>query len=106
MPWKLKKSLETTCTRAGFYSGVDVWIRRPNVVNRKLLGAVIKLESKLSDADLLDNFSTSTTLRDLIKGTESFTSQDHAETSKLVVRELLPRAKLFQESLELVIVGR
>lgn len=39
--WREIESLETGCDAADFLSGVEVWIKRPQVVNRRLLGAVL-----------------------------------------------------------------
>ena len=38
--WREVGGLETNCSAGDFLSGVDVWITRPQVVNRRLLGAV------------------------------------------------------------------
>lgn len=39
--WREVGALETTCSAEDFLSGVEVWVTRPQVVNRRLLGAVI-----------------------------------------------------------------
>ena len=39
--WRETGSLETSCSAANFLSGVEVWLKRPQVINRRLLGAVL-----------------------------------------------------------------
>ena len=39
--WKEVGGVETDCSAAEFLSGVAVWVRRPQVVNRRLVGAVL-----------------------------------------------------------------
>lgn len=46
MSWRLEAERTVTCSVSDFYSGVNVWLQRPNVVNRRLLGAVILYENK------------------------------------------------------------
>lgn len=102
--WELQHSLETSCSSEDFYSGVDVWIRRPNVINRKLLGAVIRLEAPLSTAwtskDPL-TCSDHVTVGELQQ--QPCTEQEGG--SRIVVRELLPRLRHARPALELVVVG-
>lgn len=104
MPWRLVHSLKTTCSGGDFYSSVDVWIRRPNVVNRKLLGAVIRLEAPLSPAwaskdPIADGHVT---VGELHQEPEQ---GGVASGSRVVVRELLPRLGHVPPTLELVVIG-
>lgn len=39
--WREEGGMETNCSASEFLSGVDVWVKRPQVVNKRLLGAVI-----------------------------------------------------------------
>ena len=39
--WRELGAQETTCSAEDFLSGVEVWVARPQVVNRRLLGAVV-----------------------------------------------------------------
>lgn len=92
-----------------FYSGVDVWVRRPNVVNRKLLGAVVRLEGPLSSTRTWEEDPTDcdhVTVRELQQQPEQ---EGTADGSRIVVRELLPRSNHLHHStleLELVVIGR
>lgn len=97
-------SLEAACSSEDFYSGVDVWIRRPNVINRKLLGAVIRLEGTLSSAwTSKDPLVTDhVTLGELQQKAEQ---EGVANGSRIVVRELLPRLGHVHPALELVVIG-
>ena len=120
MPWRLKGRLETTSSYSDFYSGVDVWIRRPNVLNRKLIGAVIQLESETGSRNWsLDDLDSIASLRvgDLLDGKSSVTEKEVEEMqdvdktpsgsgkSKLLVRQLLPRLKQIHSTHELIIIG-
>lgn len=102
--WQLKHSLETSCSSEELYSGVDVWIKRPNVINRKLLGAVIRLEGTLSSAWASKDPLTSdhVTVVQLLQKPEE---EGVASCSRIVVRELLPRLGHVCPALELVVVG-
>ena len=40
MSWELLGERQVACSVENFYSSVNVWLKRPNVVNRRLLGAV------------------------------------------------------------------
>ncbi len=92
-----------------------MWIRRPNVINRRLLGAVIRLEKPLSKVSGLSDpraveFCSEVTLGELIQQQEGHTSSEEApdeEDSKLIVRELLPRVsgQRIHPSLELLVIG-
>ena len=97
---KLQCSLQTACSSADFYSGVDVWIRRPNVVNRKLLGSVTSLEGTLPPTvDLTAGHVTVGAL---------FQQEGVGDGPKILVRELLPRVGLacrLSTALELVVTG-
>ena len=121
--WELKRSLETPCTPEGFHLGLDVWVRRPNVVNRKLLGAVTRLEGPLTPSSpawrQLDDCrlpspspcspvsSTRLTIG-LLVGPDSGGDVGEWPRSKVVVRELFPRVGGHQQlpsRLELVVTG-
>ena len=104
-----KLSASTECTIPGFHAGVAVWIRRPNVVDRKVLGAVVSLTGTLTPGwrrQLVECTLATATIRELgarwDEGKESCSS-DHAQ--KFVVRALLPRRRQFQGSHELVVTG-
>lgn len=54
MGWVVLSEEVTSCSVEDFFSGVDVWLRRPQVVNRRLLGAVILREHVLSSQGTCD----------------------------------------------------
>lgn len=45
MSWRLEGSVSVSCSARDFYSGVAVWLERPNVVNKRLLGAVTHFQT-------------------------------------------------------------
>lgn len=106
MSWELKPSLtlETSCSSEEFYSGVDVWIRRPNVINRKLLGAMVRLEGTLSSAWISKDplASDHVTVGELLQKPEQ---EGVDNSSRIIVRELLPRLGHVHPALELVVIG-
>lgn len=108
-PWKLKDTVETGCSWKEFIAGVDVWIRRPHVVDRRLLGAVPRLEKPLPGlADFWNETVDLGSVAELIKRLEEHYSSQEApggEGAKLLVRELLPRASGVASSLELIAIG-
>ena len=55
MGWVVLSEEVTSCSVEDFFSGVDVWLRRPQVVNRRLLGAVILREHVLSSQGTCDH---------------------------------------------------
>lgn len=72
--WETVSQLQTAADFADFLDGLDVWIRRPQVINKRLFGASILQEPKDHGSD------------PLITGGH----QDHAGTRQLL-RELIPR---------------
>lgn len=54
MGWVVLSEEVTSCSVEDFFSGVDVWLRRPQVINRRLLGAVILREHVLSSQGTSD----------------------------------------------------
>ena len=46
MTWVSLSEHNAACSVDNFYSGVNVWLQRPNVVNKRLLGAVTLLEER------------------------------------------------------------
>ena len=74
--WQEIGGLETSCSARDFLSGVDVWVKRPQVVNRRLLGAVI----------------VATVGGGACEGT-SVDGRVEENVDHVLVRELLPRAK-------------
>lgn len=46
MSWVGLSELKVICSVDNFYCGVNVWLQRPNVVNKRLLGAVTVIDEK------------------------------------------------------------
>ena len=86
-----------------------MWIRRPNVLDRRLLGALIRLEKPLSPTTGLKEVErglvTVGALLHQQQGRESVQGPVE-EVSKLIVRELLPRAAHLLPCVELIVLGR
>ena len=76
--WREVDSLETICGVKSFLSGIEVWINRPQVINRRLIGAMV-LEKK--------------------------TRSPSCEESTVVVRELFPRMRSTNSWKEIVTIG-
>ena len=102
---KLKKveCLPSQCTAEGFLSGINVWLTRPNVVDKKVLGAASKLEGSLSSEWLQYILSTELTIKELLERC----AHDGSEEGHVnyVVRALLPRRKQLDIGYELVVTG-
>lgn len=47
MAWTVLSAADANCSVEDFFAGVDVWMKRPQVVNRRLLGAIILREHVL-----------------------------------------------------------
>lgn len=119
MSWTSLYEHAASCSVEDFYSGVDVWLKRPNVVNKRLLGAVIVAED--------DKISTECTLEidddGMVRGRHASMavlaelycrelqragSEDNSEVQSTVllkgmVRELLPKMRSSSRGLEAVL---
>ena len=79
--WREMGRLETNCSASDFLLGVEVWVKRPQVVNRRVLGALI-VEEEGKKLKLEDTCEPPQ--RDgMITGVD-----EH-----VLIRELLPRVK-------------
>ena len=90
--WREVGGLETNCSAGEFLSGVDVWIRRPQVVNKRLLGAVSFTELKGKERE----------------GGETSQQIQPREgmANHTLIRELLPRAKIASPKREAITTKR
>ena len=86
--WREIGGLETNCSASDFLSAVEVWVRRPQVVNRRLLGAVIVEEEATKELKLEDRLQSD----GMMTGAE-----EHS-----LIRELLPRVKSVAPRREIV----
>lgn len=87
--WREIGGLETNCGASDFLSGVDVWVKRPQVVNRRLLGAVV-IEGGVAERE----------------GRNRQRQGDRVVEEDVLVRELLPRAKSVAPRREVVSTQR
>ena len=85
--WREIGSLDTTCGPEDFISGLEVWVKRPQVVNRRLLGAALVK----GDWD------------DVGGGSESVRTP-YELRERVFLRELLPRAKSVEPRKETVTI--
>ena len=134
-PWAKLASLETACSKEDFFSGLEVWLRRPHVVNRRLLGSVVLQEEAVErgrEGELLRRWRGGTSRaaggredKESIDLTECMTDgsvADNGGMSRQVpnmevappptgyslrcqVRELLPRMRSLLPGREAVITG-
>ena len=82
-----------------------MWIRRPNVVNRKLVGVVSLLEAPLALtawAHLNSDPSSVVTVKELVADAPQ---SDNKDNSKVIVREFLCRERGSSPCPELVVIG-
>ena len=119
MSWTNLYEHAASCSVEDFYSGVDVWLKRPNVVNKRLLGAVVVAEDdKISQECTLEvdddgmvrgRHSSMAVLAQLYcKELQRARSEGNSEVQstvllKGVVRELLPRMRSSSRGLEAVL---
>ena len=126
MSWVLLSEHKAACSVDNFYSGVNVWLKRPNVINRRLLGAVTVVEEEELTCP---RWSTTNGEDDMVRGRQLLTTLSRlyceemrpndgvdkaAETSmsgsqtamklKGVVRQLLPKMRSSPKGWEAVLV--
>ncbi len=102
--------LEAQCSSADFHSGVNVWLTRPGVVNRKVMGAVIHLDHQLAYEWQDHHYNTQpgppVTVCQVMNAPPRATAEDCSSRCRLLVRELLPRVKSALFSYECIIIGK
>ena len=119
MSWISLYEHEASCSVEDFYSGVDVWLKRPNVVNKRLLGAVIVAEDdkiptectlEVDDSGMVrGRHASMAVLAQLYcKELQRARSEGDSEVQstvllKGVVRELLPKMRSSSRGLEAVL---
>ena len=116
MSWKAEAECTVSCSVQDFYCGVDVWLERPQVVNRRLLGCVTVHKRQL-DQDTSRTLSLhSSDDQHQSLSEESLRVLDHLVRcvceevegtchGDVIVRRLLPRMKRMEEGLEVVVIG-
>ena len=79
--WREIASVETNCSAEDFLSGLNVWLKKPQVVNRRLVGAVMVAGGGGGEEE----------------EEGGSTQEDHhpggVGTDIAIVRELIPRGK-------------
>ena len=113
MNWITLCEHAASCSVEDFYSGVDVWLKRPNVVNKRLLGAVIVAENdRISlggsvDGDVVRGRQSMVVLAQLyckeLHNGEGDPEVQSAASLKGMVRELLPKMRSSSRGLEAVL---
>ncbi len=105
--WPLEKveCLLPRSSAEGFLGGLEVWLSRPNVLDKNVLGAVRKLEGGLSEKwfELLEPESDTNLEEFLKRCAEVGSGGSHASYA---VRALLPRKKHSEVAYELVVTGK
>ena len=124
MRWKSVCEVSTTSDFRGFLKALEIWIERPHVVNRRLMGALILKEVFVSAAESLGLASlilheklfqvTDTGCEpsivqrgglDLLK-VSGETAEDEKKTGLVILRKLLPRQLDREDPMfELVVIG-
>lgn len=130
MSWVLLSEHKAECSVDNFYSGVNVWLKRPNVINRRLLGAVtVAEEEELTCLSSSSKTPVENGEDDVVRGRRLLTNLSQlyceemrlndgvdkaAETSmsgsqtavklKGVVRQLLPKMRSSPKGWEAVLV--
>lgn len=114
MSWVTLWEHAAACSVENFYSGIDVWLKRPNVVNKRLLGAVIVAEEdKISTESALDDYMergrqailalTQFYSTELLQGEGDSAVQSAVLQVKGIVWELLPKMRSTSRGLEVVL---
>ena len=103
--WTCISECEVACSGADFHSGVEVWLRRPNVVNKRVLGAVF-----LEDKPLEDLSPDSQWVEWLTKLCSDKSFQENETVmfstgSRMIIRELLPKPRSMAPGREAVLIG-
>lgn len=90
LSWETAAEQNIRASYRGFLSSIEVWIHRPHVVNRRLLGAAVTS----------DPLEWSRNEQQLIRG---LTSPEQGDAC--YVRELLPKAMSFPSAREVVLIS-
>lgn len=116
MSWVTICECVASCSVEDFYSGVDVWLKRPNVVNKRLLGAIIVAEGDKISTESAPEVSVDD---DMERGRQSMvvlaqlyckelqregdSEVQSAVLIKGMVRELLPKMRSSSRGLEAIL---
>jgi len=100
------ESLLSQCSVEKFCKSLEVWLLRPNVLDKRVLGAVVKDKGFLSpEWSRCLELNKDVTFQEFLERYR----RDRCECGhvvKYLVRRLLPRRKQKQEEYELVIEGK
>ena len=111
-----KECLSKISAAEAFFNAVNIWIERPQVLNRRLLGSFI-LHSFLTSnygnflAKLFAMKQSGTVLREtllgLVKSHEEKVEEENKSVAEIIIRSLLPReSSKYCNVLEIIIQGR
>ena len=127
--WSVLSECKAACSADSFYSGVDVWLKRPNVVNKRLLGAITVLSNE--DEEAKKRSSSTEDSDDVVRGRQVVhalarlyceerrrdvdSSDERAEHElpeggvakvKGVLRQLLPKMRSSSKGWEVVLIDQ
>jgi hypothetical protein len=84
--WKLHSSCKTEAECASFHDAIQIWMNKPQVVNRRLCGGVISFEkSSVQLNNAVEDCSV------LLKG-RKFTSENYTDLSDYLMDMMLPES--------------
>ena len=84
--WFCVAKTSSTASYSSFLSALYVWIKRPQVINKRVLCAVIKDDT-----------------------TSAFKDESHivsTHSNKCFVREMIPKSNMFETEQEMVCIGK
>ena len=89
-----EKNSEHSCNQEDFLSALEVWLHRPQVVNKRLLAAVVHedpLEWSPRERQLSEEYCSAVSVN---------------SSRRVFVRELLPKSTRVSRGRELVVIGK
>lgn len=113
--WSLKKSWETTAPEEQFWVAVDIFVNRPHIINRRLMGSEVLGELPIKSYKCFDElkrllfgFKSDLEIHELItKENNDLSNQTGLLSHKVAfVKKVLPKHASLQPSLEIVLKGK
>lgn len=111
--WSLKKTWETTAPEDQFWVAVDIFVNRPHIINRRLMGSEVLGEVPINKCfdeikQLLFSYKSDIEIQELItKENNDLLNQSEQLSHKVAfVKKVLPKHASVQPSLEIVLKGK
>lgn len=113
--WSLKKSWETTAPEDQFWVAVDIFVNRPHIINRRLMGSEVLGEVSIKSYKCFDemkrllfSYKSDIEIQELITKENIFLLNQNEQLSYKVafVKKVLPKNASVQPSLEIVLKGK